>query len=185
MEWDSECVMVQRGMTAPQDRGRLGGSCFIQSIWKILVMKSTIATVPAVDRESIRNERARREAGRVLLVDDSQDLLAVLKRALEVRGYSVVTAPNGTLAMKMAREQEFDVVVTDIIMPEKEGLETIMELKKVNPGIAVVAMSGGGRINAEEQLLLAKKLGAIGTLKKPFGLNQLLELLESQQQHAA
>ncbi len=126
---------------------------------------------------SIRGNLGRR---RILLVDDNVDLLVVLGSALRLKGYDVMTAGNGRQAIDCARSEAVDVVVTDIIMPEKEGLETIMAFRRMNPETSVIAMSGGGQINAEEQLRLADKMGVIGTLRKPFSVHDLISVIESE-----
>lgn len=89
-------------------------------------------------------------------------------------GHEPVVAINGLEGMRFAKETPFDLVITDIIMPEKEGIEVIMDLRRQQPGIRIIAMSGGGRLNANDCLKLAQKLGAKATLAKPFSGAELL-----------
>jgi CheY-like chemotaxis protein len=112
---------------------------------------------------------------RILLVDDHVDFLSVQQQLLENAGYTVVTATDGHKALAVVDSGNFDLVITDIIMPGKEGLETIMELRRRYPLLKVIAMSGGGRVGAWSYLELAEKLGAIHTLEKPFNEAVLLE----------
>lgn len=105
---------------------------------------------------------------RVLVVDDDEQIRLVMRRSLERAGYEVFEMSDGSHATAVVRERRPDVVLTDIIMPEKEGLETIRELRREFPELAIVAMSGGGRIDHHTYLGLARKLGAAATLAKPF-----------------
>ena len=111
----------------------------------------------------------------ILLVDDHAEFLSVLQQLLENAGHTVVTANNGFKALSAVDAGVFDLVITDIIMPGKEGLETIIELRRRHPLLKVIAMSGGGRVGAMSYLELAEKLGAIHTLEKPFNETVLLE----------
>lgn len=110
---------------------------------------------------------------RILLVDDDDDLLMMLQHSLLADGHIVTTAGDGAQALKLIELEEFDLMITDIIMPEKEGIETIMELRARHFSIPVIAMSGGGQVAASQYLAIAKKLGAKEVLNKPFGLSEL------------
>jgi CheY-like chemotaxis protein len=114
---------------------------------------------------------------KILLVDDDQAFRSATGRGLRQSGYEVVEAPDGAQAFKLFDQQSFDLVITDVFMPEKEGLETIREIKARFPKLKVVAISGGGLMRAGDCLELAKMLGADGILRKPFNLPQLLEFL--------
>ncbi|WP_162525352.1 response regulator [Rariglobus hedericola] len=113
----------------------------------------------------------------ILLVDDHVELLAVQQELLENAGHTVVTAVNGFKALAAVAVESFDLVITDIIMPRKEGIETIMELKKLQPHLKIIAMSGGGRMDARDHLEMAGKLGADYTLRKPFNEQQLSQAI--------
>lgn len=110
---------------------------------------------------------------RILVIDDEPQLRAMLKRFLEMEGYEVAVAADGREALRLYAGQPADVVITDLIMPEKEGIETIKELKENYPAVKIIAMSGGGRMGPETYLSLAGKLGAQRTFTKPFELRAL------------
>jgi len=86
---------------------------------------------------------------RILVIDDDIQILEMLGQTLEREGYEVVDALDGKEGMRLYREAPTDLVITDIVMPEKEGVETIMELKRDFPDVKIIAMSGGGQINSE------------------------------------
>ena len=104
----------------------------------------------------------------ILIIDDDFQLRKMLRQMLERSGYEVAEASDGDMGIKACREDDFDLVITDIVMPNKEGIETIMELKRAYPEIKILAMSGGGRNKPEDYLFMAEKLGAEQTLSKPF-----------------
>jgi CheY-like chemotaxis protein len=114
----------------------------------------------------------------ILLVDDHAEFLAVQQELLENAGHTVVTATDGFKALAMVDAGRFDLVITDIIMPNKEGIETIMEIRRRYPSLKVIAMSGGGRVGAMSYLELAEKLGAIHSLEKPFNEATLLKAID-------
>jgi CheY-like chemotaxis protein len=114
---------------------------------------------------------------RVLVIDDDEQIRLVMRRALERAGYVFFEVADGSLALAATRQHRPDVVVTDIIMPEKEGIETIRELQREFPDLAIIAMSGGGRIDHHTYLGLARKLGAVATLAKPFLPQDLIATL--------
>jgi DNA-binding response OmpR family regulator len=116
---------------------------------------------------------------RILIVDDDIQVRKMLCKALERAGYETVAAPDGKVAMRLFRENPADLVITDLIMPEKEGIETIMELRRDFPQVKIIAISGGGIIEAEKYLYIAEKSGAQLTLAKPFTLRELLEAVQS------
>lgn len=115
---------------------------------------------------------------RILLVDDQVEFLSVQRQLLENAGHTVVTATDGFKALAAVETTEFDLVITDIIMPGKEGLETIMELLRRHPLLKVIAMSGGGSVGAWNYLELAEKFGALCTLEKPFNEAKLLAAVD-------
>jgi len=119
---------------------------------------------------------------RILVIDDEADLRAILRQILERAGYEVVLASNGKEGIRHFSEMPADLVITDIVMPEKEGIETIMDLKRNFSGVKIIAVSGGGSVGPEKYLSLARALGASRTFDKPFSMKELLravrELLE-------
>ena len=110
----------------------------------------------------------------ILLIDDEKPFRNVLKQVLSTAGYEVVEAANGAEGIDRFYDNPADLIITDIIMPEKEGIETIIELKKVYPEIKLIVMSGGGWYGTDIDFDMAKKLGA-RTLDKPFALRELLD----------
>jgi len=98
--------------------------------------------------------------GKILVVDDEQNIREVLKRALENVGHDVLIAKNGIEGQELYLENNPDVVILDIIMPEQEGIETILKLKATDRNVKIIAVSGGGMGNAVNYLDNALKLGA-------------------------
>ena len=112
---------------------------------------------------------------RILVIDDDVQVRKMLRLTLAADGFDVIEAQDGKVAMRLFRQDPADLVITDLIMPEKEGIETIIELKRDYPGIKIIAISGGGRIDPKDYLYLAEKLGAQITLEKPFTRKEVLE----------
>ena len=112
----------------------------------------------------------------ILIVDDEPMVRQALVEMLEFSGHTVANAENGKEAAKKLQNATFDLLITDILMPERDGLETIMALKAERKSLPVIAVSG---LNADSSLYLhmAKKLGARRTLPKPFTLEQLTSLV--------
>jgi len=114
----------------------------------------------------------------ILVIDDDDNFREMLSQMLQRSGYEVAEAENGAKGLKLCAEREPDLVLTDIIMPDMEGLETIRTLKQKYPHTKIIAMSGGGRIDANSYLPLAKGLGASRTLQKPFKRETLTNAIE-------
>lgn len=110
---------------------------------------------------------------RILLVDDDELLRRMLRLTLIKMGHVVIEAANGNDALRLCETEPPDIVLTDLIMPEKEGIETIRELRRLHPDVKIIAMSGGGRGSARDYLVIAKRLGAAHTLNKPFTNEEL------------
>ena len=117
---------------------------------------------------------------RILVVDDEVQIRTMLTQMLEQDGYIVHTAENGEEGLAMVGRHSFDLVVTDMIMPVKDGLKFIMELTRDYPDLKILAISGGGAIKAERYLTMAGYLGDIATLEKPFKRDTFLELVRKQ-----
>lgn len=115
---------------------------------------------------------------RILVIDDDEAFRPMVKQMLEQAGYEVLEAANGKQGVEVFRAEVPDLVITDIIMPEQEGIETIMGLIKENPNAPVIAMSGGGRFTGIDVLGSARKFGAKQVLSKPFKRAELLEAVE-------
>ncbi|HXM36743.1 MAG TPA: response regulator [Pyrinomonadaceae bacterium] len=110
----------------------------------------------------------------ILLVEDDDQLRTMLKELLTSSGYEVCEATNGTGVCEMYEKQHFDLVITDLVMPSIEGLEVIMDLRRIDRAVRIIAISGGGQNKAEDYLEIAQKLGAQFTLSKPFSNQEIL-----------
>ncbi|HER08854.1 MAG TPA: response regulator [Bacteroides sp.] len=111
---------------------------------------------------------------KILIIDDEPYILMMLKKMLEKAGYETDLASNGKEGMDLFKKDPSDLVITDIIMPEKEGLETIREMKRIHPHLKIIAMSGGGKISAENYLETASIFGATRIIEKPFTQNEMV-----------
>ncbi|MBI5855800.1 MAG: response regulator [Nitrospirae bacterium] len=111
----------------------------------------------------------------ILIIDDDASLRAGLRRALQKAGYTVVEACNGLQGLQSLTTTPIDLVLLDVFMPDKDGLETIKELRAAKPEMRVIVMSGGGTKGAVDVLQIARYLGASRTLVKPFSRGRLLE----------
>jgi CheY-like chemotaxis protein len=116
---------------------------------------------------------------RVLIIDDDPLVLNMLRQVLEGADHTVVEAPNGVVALRLWREKPADLIITDILMPEKDGLEVIRELRRDYPKAKVIALSGGSRRINFDALDVARRFGAVRTLEKPFELKDLLKTVEA------
>ncbi len=105
---------------------------------------------------------------RVLVVDDEEFIRFTLRQMLEKAGHEVVEAVNGQDALDSFAAAPVDLVITDIIMPEKEGIETIVELRRQQPDLKIIAVSGGGRTKTMDYLEIAERLGADSAIPKPL-----------------
>jgi DNA-binding response OmpR family regulator len=111
---------------------------------------------------------------RILLIDDDDELRSALRRTLERAGYEVVAAADGEAGMRALADTTVDLVLTDIFMPNMEGIETIRALRRHHPEVPIIAMSGGTGFRAEDYLDVASSFGAIAVLAKPFESRELL-----------
>jgi len=110
----------------------------------------------------------------VLIVDDDEETRKVLQASLAKADFSAFAVASGEEAVRVCRAQRIDVVLLDIWMPEKDGLETLMEIRRGAPDAKIIAMSGGGKLGSMHPLTFASKLGAKRTLTKPFTHQELL-----------
>jgi CheY-like chemotaxis protein len=129
-------------------------------------------------RQTPRAGVAKGDGRSILLVDDDLDVRHSLRRVLERAGHIVTEAGNGQEAVKLWRRHPGDLVILDMFMPEKDGLETIVELRAHNPNVRIIAMSGGGAKNRLDILDDARLLGADLAIQKPFHPAELLKLVE-------
>lgn len=115
------------------------------------------------------------EAKAILVVEDQDDVRATLRDILEADGYDVIEAVDGGQALELLETRPADLVITDIFMPEKDGIQTIIELRRKHPSIKIIAVSGGGHARNFEFLEFSLGIGAIKTLAKPLGRDQILQ----------
>jgi len=112
---------------------------------------------------------------RILVIDDEDSIRRMLRIVLEQSGHEVLEAGHGKEALRLQQISPADLVITDLLMPEQDGIEVIMALRLEAPQLKVIAMSGGGRFKQTELLRMAGPLGAIAILRKPFDLDAMLE----------
>lgn len=116
---------------------------------------------------------------RILVIDDDRDVRNTMCENLRDCGYEVLDARNGAVGLQLMESLGFpEIVITDIIMPEKEGLETIMEIRKKQPGVKIIAMSGGGHGQVCNFLDMAQRLGADASFPKPVDMDRLEETIK-------
>jgi len=109
---------------------------------------------------------------RILVIDDDADMRELLAETLRSAGHEVALAADGREGVREYRAKAADLVITDLYMPNQEGLETIIELRRCFPEVAIIAMSG--KLAAATMLSIAQKLGAVAVLQKPFVADELL-----------
>ena len=116
----------------------------------------------------------------ILVIEDDEDILQMICDILEDEGYQTIQASNGLEGIDALRKYpEIGIIITDLLMPEKEGIETITEIRKDFPRLRILAISGGGICMPENYLNLAQARGANATLSKPFGRRELLNAMEN------
>ena len=134
MDWDfTQATIVSRGR--------------VTLTISVIAFRDGVITKPpgiAHTAGTMMTMEVAKEAARILLVDDEPAILEILRQALLAEGFEVETAANGNEAVQRAKRQLFDLVLTDLIMPEMDGIQTMLELRAVHPGIRIIAMSGGG-----------------------------------------
>jgi CheY-like chemotaxis protein len=114
---------------------------------------------------------------RILMIEDDEGVRQSLRMGLEKLGHSVIEASEGQEGLTLFARKGADLVLTDLIMPGKEGLETIQEFRQKYPHVKIIAMSGGARVGAQDYLKVARQFGACCVLTKPFSLMALAEAI--------
>ena len=112
---------------------------------------------------------------RILIIDDNPDVLSAVDRVLTAEGHTVTDAPGSAEGIRLHREHPFDLILTDILMPGKEGISTIIDLRKEYPNLKIIAMSGGGEFEPFGVLDIARRVGADRTIPKPFSRGELID----------
>jgi DNA-binding response OmpR family regulator len=110
---------------------------------------------------------------RILVIDDEPTALDLVRRILEMNGYEVMVATNGQKGLELFLQHPCDLVITDMVMPVKDGLQTILDLRSHVPDLPVIAISGGGTISKERYLAVAGYLDKVITIPKPFSLEEI------------
>ena len=115
----------------------------------------------------------------VLVIDDDANVRRVLTHVLQRAGFAVEAAGDGESGVRAYRRLHPDLVITDIFMPDKEGIATMLEIRREDPSARVLAISGGGSILGRDMLAAASRLGAMATLDKPFAAAELLAKVQT------
>jgi DNA-binding response OmpR family regulator len=110
----------------------------------------------------------------ILVIDDNEAICETLEIFFKKKGFNVLTAGDGNRGIALLNDNHVDLLILDMIMPEKDGVETLLDLKKFSSKIPIIAISGGGSIPPEFFLKTAKELGVKETFRKPFDRNALL-----------
>jgi DNA-binding response OmpR family regulator len=128
--------------------------------------------------EARRLESARPAPATVLVIDDDPDMVESLAMMLGDHGFRVLTANDGVRGLEVFREHRPAAVLTDILMPEQDGIGAIIEMRRERPAVKIIAISGSGRVGKTDFLTIARKLGADATFEKGRNASELLELLK-------
>lgn len=115
---------------------------------------------------------------RIMVVDDDEAFRQTVCELLAEGDFEILSAESGTQLFTVLKKQSVDIVLTDIVMPDEDGLEIVRKIKKMNPAPKIVAMSGGGRIAATDYLEIARLMGVSATIQKPFKQQELVGLLQ-------
>ena len=120
----------------------------------------------------------RSEMARILIIEDEEMMREFLRELLEEAGYQVEEAENGKVGVELYRKDPADLVITDLFMPEKDGIEALLELQAEFPEVKVIAVSGGSRMGRTDLLSVVGDLGVQRTFRKPFHMSELLEAVK-------
>jgi DNA-binding response OmpR family regulator len=115
---------------------------------------------------------------RILIIDDDTEVRSILSRTLTQAGFEVFTVASGDAGTRLCRQKSMDLVIVDMMMPEKDGLETLMEIRRGSPEARIIAMSGAPRTQVMDPLSVALKLGAVASLAKPFTPTEFLDYIK-------
>lgn len=114
---------------------------------------------------------------KILIIDDDKQFRKMLCQTLKKAGHTVAEAGDGSEGIRSFQSDPAELVITDIVMPDKEGIETIMEIRQMTPTPKIIAVSGGGRIGSASYLDLARKLGAVETFSKPIDRKEIVNTI--------
>lgn len=121
----------------------------------------------------------------ILVIEDHDSMAKIIETILVADNHTVVRAANGRTGMELYAARPFDLVITDILMPDQEGIETIRALVKLKPDVKIIAVSGSGRDGGMDYLRMAEAFGAVSSLQKPFQPEDLLRLVRQTRPVAA
>jgi DNA-binding NtrC family response regulator len=113
---------------------------------------------------------------RILVIDDEQTVRAAVEQVLKTKGHTILQAENGSEALKLFSDGGADLIITDMFMPEQDGVGVMVSFRRIDAKIPIIAISGNPK---GDTLAIAKQLGAVAVLEKPFSLNDLLETVEA------
>ena len=164
-------VILCTGYSAHINEDKAKGSGIRAFVMKPVVLGEIANTI----RKVLDQEKEQQTMALILIIDDDNQFRAILREMLERAGYEVVEASDGEEGIKLYREKVTDLIITDLIMPEKEGIETIVELRRDFPDVKIIAISGGGLLDPEQYLSIAKRFGAQYTFAKPVEREELLK----------
>jgi CheY-like chemotaxis protein len=160
-------IIITTGFNAVLTAAQVEAAGIRQLLFKPITVQSLGTAVHTV--------LSTKSAARILLIDDDDSFRTMLRLTLVHFGYIVIEARDGKEGLALFKEANADLVITDIVMPEKEGLEVLMELRtRQVPPVKIIAISGGARVNIADNLRMAKLLGAAKTLTKPFSNEALI-----------
>jgi DNA-binding response OmpR family regulator len=114
---------------------------------------------------------------RILVIDDDEIVNSMIVQMLTEAGYEAEGAEDGGQGLKMMGQKTYDLIVTDIVMPGKEGIETIATIRRKSRSLPIIAISGGGILNSDQYLTMAREFGANQTIQKPFGKDPFLKVV--------
>jgi len=118
---------------------------------------------------------------KILIVDDDEQIREIIRMWLEKSGFEVLEASDGKKGVEIQKKNPADILICDLIMPGQEGFETITQFKNYFPEVGIMAISGGGRIDADSYLPMAQSLGAWKVYKKPLSMTEMIKDIEAWQ----
>ena len=147
-------------------------------IGSIKELEESIERLESIKDKAAEAKPTAREKPLILIIDDDDQIRKMLKELLENAGYETMEASDGKEGLKLQYERPADLIIVDILMPEKDGKDTIIELKKDFPEVKIIAISGGGWIGPEMDLDISARLGADKAFAKPISKKELLRAIK-------
>jgi len=144
----------------------------------LFYIKSCIIKELSITQIRIEENYPEGRMAQVLVVDDDEQILTLLCRLMEKEGHGVTRASDGLMAFNLFKESPTDIVITDLIMPNKEGIELIQELRSIRNDVKIIAYSGGGQLSPDSYLDFAKGVGADRVFSKPIAINDIKQAVK-------